>query len=74
MKSILLIRGFRGSERIINYYLKIYNLSKEIFLVKGEYNILAKVDYENCENFKKMVSELCKLREISKIKILTVKG
>ena len=36
MKSILLIRGFRGCERFIDYYLKIHSLSEEIFLVKGE--------------------------------------
>ncbi|NJE08043.1 hypothetical protein E3E31_05815 [Thermococcus sp. M39] len=74
MKSILLIRGFRGCERLIDYYLKIHSLSKEIFLVKGEYNIIAEIEYEDYENFKNVVSELCKLHEISKITILNVKS
>jgi len=74
MKSILLIRGFRGCEGLIDYYLKIHSLSKEIFLVKGEYNIIAEIEYEDYESFKKLVSELCKLHEISKITILNVKS
>ncbi|MBO8175625.1 MAG: hypothetical protein H0Z18_10235 [Thermococcus sp.] len=74
MKSILLIRGFRGCERFIDYYLEIHSLPKEIFLVKGEYNIIAEIEYEDYESFKKLISELCKLHEISKITILDVKG
>ncbi|ADT84477.1 hypothetical protein [Thermococcus barophilus] len=74
MKSILLIRGFRGCEKFIDYYLKIHSFPKEIFLVEGEYNIIAEIEYEDYESFKKLVSELCKLHEVSKITILNVKN
>ncbi|WP_457753111.1 hypothetical protein [Thermococcus sp.] len=53
MKSILLIQSCRGCERFIDYYLEIHSLPKEIFLVKGEYNIIAEIEYEDYESFKK---------------------
>ncbi|WP_324736532.1 hypothetical protein VFC49_05650 [Thermococcus sp. SY098] len=74
MKSILLIQSCRGCERLINYYLKLHSFSRELFLVRGEYNIIAEIEYEDYESFKKLVSELCRLHEIFKIEILNVKS